>query len=79
MRAAPARGIQKNKMTYQMMESTLMERIADLRNSEADFARSLNSVRNGETNVDLNAQYLRMNAQLSEVEKLLARTAEVRT
>ena len=60
-------------MTYELMESTLLERIADLRMSEADFSRSVARVRNGQTAVDLNAHYLRMHAQMDEVEKLLAR------
>jgi hypothetical protein len=60
-------------MTYEMMESTLLERIADLRRSEADFSRSMARVRNGEIGIDLNAEYVRMDAQLNDVEKLIAR------
>ena len=63
-------------MTYETMESTLLERIADLRVSENDFSRSIARIRNGETAVDLNAHYMRMHAQLDEVEKLLARMEE---
>ena len=54
------------------MESMLLERIADLRMSEADFSRSIYSVRNNGSEVDLNEKYVRMHAQLDEVEKLVA-------
>jgi hypothetical protein len=60
-------------MTYETMESMLLERIADLRMSEADFSRSIARVRNGESGIELNAHYVRMHAQLDEVEKLMAR------
>ena len=64
-------------MTYENMESMLLERIADLRMSEAEFSRSIARVRNGETGIELNPQYVRVHAQLDEVEKLIARMEEM--
>jgi hypothetical protein len=64
-------------MTYETMEAMLFQRIADLRISEADFARSIARVRNGETGIELNAQYVRMHARLAEVEKLMARMEQI--
>lgn len=58
-------------MSYEMMETLVVEKIAGLRESEAIFARSLRAAQNGSA-VDLNAVHQRIQAQLHEIEQLLA-------
>jgi hypothetical protein len=63
---------ERQQMSYEMMEALLVQKIAGLRESEAMFARSLRSAANGSRGTDLNAVQLNLNAQIHDVEQLLA-------
>jgi hypothetical protein len=59
-------------MSYEMMEALLVQKIARLRESEAMFARTLQSSGNGTKRSSLSTAHASMNAQILEVEQLLA-------
>lgn len=60
------------EMSYEMMEALLVQKIADLRSSEARVAQSLQAVRNGMARVQPGDVFVHLNAQITEVEQLLA-------
>jgi hypothetical protein len=62
-------------MTYEMLEATLVNKIADLRKAEANFDRSLRAAKNG-IRIDLDAAHRRLQTQMNEVEQLLAQINE---
>jgi hypothetical protein len=65
-------GEQEKQMSYETMEALLVQKIARLRESEATFERSLQQNAKGVSVVALTSAHARMNAQLREVEQLLA-------
>jgi hypothetical protein len=57
-------------MAYEMLEATLVKKIADLRKAEAMFEGSLKAAKNG-VRIDLTTAHRRLQAQMNEVERLL--------
>jgi exonuclease VII small subunit len=62
----------KKKMSYETMEALLVQKIANLRQSEAVLAQSLHLLANGAQVINLHAAHQRVHAQVQDVEHLLS-------